>query len=217
MSTYKNTSELIVGSTFYTAFILVIVVFVMLVFVPGCDMGKESIAPKKGTPSEPIFPDAAFSIPGMYIVEAAGDSAILSKIRETGLLVVSLDCDRPLMCSKNKYGIPRGFEVDLLRQFAYFLGAKLNVVGSDRESMISGPAVCGADTASFFSTPYFYSSETGWLCLKVEDDPVFADVFNLVLTHIYETGAYQQLFMNWFKKSYYPEKSEGEPAGIETQ
>ena len=173
-----------------------------LVFVcSGCSPSGDGDRPaqqKASAQTEPVFHDAAFGVLGSELLRRAGGSDTLKGIRRTGLFEVALDCNRPGMCSRNEYGVPRGFEIGLLRQAASFLGAKLNVVAPGSDAHLSGPfppqTGPGADTTS----PYFYSSKTGWLCFRAEGDPAFAAAFDLMVRHLYETGTYQQLYKNHF-------------------
>lgn len=184
----------------------------------GCGGGPPDQPEKeKGIAADPVFPDAAYNVLGGDISELAGKSPVLKEIRETGLLVVALRCDRPGMCERNEYGIARGFEVDLMRRLAFFTGAKLNIVDPGGDAPIRGSIPCAKSDSLSGSAPYFYSSESGWLCMESGGDHDFARVIDLVVNNLYETGAYQQLFSNWFVKKDYLKTTGGGPAGDAAQ
>ncbi len=143
------------------------------------------------------------------VTMAAGDSATLREVRSSGILRAAISCDRPPLCFKDKYGMARGFEVDLLRQTASAFGVKLNIVPPGEPAAISGPfPAMPIDTAPELII-YYYSRKTGWLAFRSEGDSGFRKALGLALTHLYDTGTYQQLFLN----SINPAPSAGKETG----
>jgi len=159
----------------------------------GCGNSREKASGTKtaGSPRT----DPTFSVLTREIQKTSGSSATLAAVRKSGLLKVSFSCSRPPLCYQNKLGVPRGFEVDLLRQIASAFGVKLNIVAPGEPAPIEGPAAANSGVPGGDLIPYYYSESTGWLALKVNGDDEFHRGVALVIRHLYETGTFQQLFL----------------------
>ncbi|MEW5946490.1 MAG: hypothetical protein AB1742_09850 [bacterium] len=130
----------------------------------------------------------------------------LKAVRGRGILRVRLACGRAPFCFKDGHGIPAGFEVDLAGRIAAVLNVKLNVVeddgaGADIESARAGT------TAAKAAAPYYFAPPDAYLHFRVvSGDDALAQASARVIRHLYETGAYQQIYANWFAAG-------GEPGG----
>ncbi len=175
--------------------------YACLILISLCISG----CPSKREPAGNRNTSAASAIPGPRpapgtlteeLNAAAGDSATLRDVRNTGILRAAITCNRPPLCFKDGYGVARGFEADLLRQIASAFGVKLNIVPPGRPAAISGPFQTKPEEQPFDLITYYYSRKTGWLAFRAEGDPGFRKAVALAISHLYDTGTYQQLFLN---------------------
>ncbi|MEW6202099.1 MAG: hypothetical protein AB1546_09000 [bacterium] len=132
------------------------------------------------------------------------DKGEVVKIRRRGILRIRLLCDREPLCFKDPYGIPAGFEVELLGKFAQILNVKLNIVElADEPCDLQGPIIEGDTDLNNkqVSDPYFYRRAGGWHRMRItSEDPALKEALNRIVRHFYETGTYQQIYKNWFKE-----------------
>lgn len=186
---------------------MVIALLVCAVF-PGCRKQAETQKPAP-TPPPPhtVAFSPAFSVLANEVNLVAGDSETLREARKTGILRAALDCGRPPLCFRDEYGVARGLEVDLLKQAAAAFGVKLNVAAPGETAQISGSTVYLSKPQGTDIVTYFYSRNTGWLAFKVTGDEKFSEALKTVVRRLYETGTYQQLYMNWLPAG---EKAKGE-------
>lgn len=132
----------------------------------------------------------------------------LVELRKRGLFKAALPCNRPGMCTINSFGVPVGFEVELVRKITERgLGVKENFVqpgaaGADVRMAVScgGP---GSNPATEESgpklIPYFYRSDTGWLCFEIiNGGATMSDAMERIIRYLYDTGTFQQVYKNWF-------------------
>lgn len=187
--------------------LMVIALLVCAVF-PGCRKQAETQKPAP-TPPPPhtVAFSPAFSVLANEVNLVAGDSETLREARKTGILRAALDCGRPPLCFRDEYGVARGLEVDLLKQAAAAFGVKLNVAAPGETAQISGSTVYLSKPQGTDIVTYFYSRKTGWLAFKVTGDEKFSEALKTVVRRLYETGTYQQLYMNWLPAG---EKAKGE-------
>ena len=107
-----------------------------------------------------------------------------------------------------------GFEVELIRKISEWgLGFKENIMpadaaGADIAAAVpcdsSGKAVHPSENGEYplLAGPYFYDSETGWLCFEIRrGGRPLADALTRILQHFYDTGTFQQVYKNWFPPS----------------
>ncbi|MFA6448249.1 MAG: transporter substrate-binding domain-containing protein [bacterium] len=182
------------------AFPLLITIAASAAFCSGCARKQYSAPGQFATAAKTSAPAARAPIaPAPLAAEvnsAAGNSAALAEIRKSGILRAALDCSRPPLCYKDSYGVARGFEVDLLRQTASALGVKLNIVPAGADAAISGPFKLNPEKPDAGLIAYYYSAKTGWLALRVNGDAGLRDAVKLIWDHLYDTGTFQQLFLN---------------------
>jgi ABC-type amino acid transport substrate-binding protein len=178
----------------------------LLCAMAGCR--AKPAAPVANAPAQPVaqtaspVPAPAMSALSVEVNRVAGDSSTFREVRESGILRAAIECNRPPLCFRDKYGIARGLEVDLLHQTAMALGVKLNVAsaGARAESPISGPVPARSFPSDPGLAPYFFSQKQGWLSFRIDGDSGFRKAVRLVIQHLYDTGTYQQLFANWNEK-----------------
>jgi hypothetical protein len=176
----------------------VLAAFSLLIAAAGCTIKNAESDYRKSekVQSQYIRPAPAAGPLTVEVNEAAGNSSTLSEIRRSGIVRASIDCARPPLCFKDKFGVARGFEVDLLRQTAAALGVKLNIVPQGSDAPISGPFTFPPEKHNSSLLPYYYTAKTGWLAFQINGDKGFRNAVELILNHLYDTGTYQQLFIN---------------------
>jgi ABC-type amino acid transport substrate-binding protein len=173
----------------------------LLIIISGCSNKSrpEITQPAPGV-AVPVSPASRTApAPGALAAEVnsvAGDSETLMAIRKSGILRAAIDCSRPPLCFKDDYGIARGFEVDLLRQTAAAIGVKLNIVSKNEKAPIAGPFGIDPSKPAPDLAIYFFSARTGWLAMKINGDKGFREAVTLIWSHFYDTGTFQQLFLN---------------------
>ena len=158
----------------------------------------------------PLSAGATFGILADATLGPLAGGPEIKALRQRGLLKIALPCSARGLCTKTKYGIAVGFEVELLRKISNdVLGVKENFVDrGDGEADILAEIPCGAPDAPprpdasarrSLTGPYYYSPETGWLCLRVVTGaPAMTDALNMTIAHFYKTGIFQQVYKNWF-------------------
>lgn len=183
--------------------ILLLLISLIPVLHNGCsaNSSKNNSAKKASNASQPPTPSPMQGQLTMEVNKAAGNSPVLSEVRNSGILRASVECNRPPLCYKDKYGVARGFEVNILQQAASAMGVKLNIVPPETESPISGPSQYSKAKPDNALIPYYYSSKTGWLAFRVNGDAGFIKATRLIIDHLYDTGTYQQLFVNMTKET----------------
>jgi len=130
---------------------------------------------------------------------------MVAEIRRRGILRARLSCDRKPLCFHDSYGIPIGFEVELLSKFAQILNVKLNIVEQENEPCdLQAPVIDNNPTTSNkqLSDPYFYTAAKGWHHILIPSgDTALKSAINRLVRHFYETGTHQQIYKNWFEKN----------------
>jgi len=174
---------------------------------------QKSGAPKQPE-TEPLQGPLAghtFEVLGPEVLGPAADTPEIAALRESGLLRATVPCDRPGLCTRSEFGVAVGFEVELIRKIAEWgFGVKENILEQDSlEADIAAAVPCDSsgtitgsesrDAHPLLVGPYFYQSDSGWLCFEVRRGgaPV-ADALGRIVQHFYDTGTFQQVYKNWF-------------------
>lgn len=190
--------------TKHTALLLAIAA--VLIVAPACKKNE----PDQLNPPSPA-PQATLQIAEQLLPDLL-DSPEIARITGRGILLARIRCDRPPLCHHDEYGVPTGFEVDLLQKIARTLDVKLNVVEDPGATAdIEAPAILPAPSTDdpAHTTPYLFRAPAQWYAFRIPSaDPSLQTAVNRLLHHFYETGTYQQLYKNRFAPA--PERAEQE-------
>jgi len=170
-----------------------------LVCASGCQTNDIQNKEQENIPSKSQnFPvHNSFSV---EIIKNFSDSKTIKDIRNSGILKVGTLCDNKPFCYKNDYGAARGFEVDISKQIASILGVKLNIIDNQNKVHLTAHHISNNPDDEDFLIKYFFQPENTWICFRTDNDHQFHAAIQMIVDHLYETGAYQNIYKKWIGK-----------------